>query len=142
VPIGYSDHTSGIDAAVLAAALGARIIEKHFTLDKHYSDFRDHQLSADFADMKELVTRIRRFELMAGVEEKSVQPCEQAMRNAIRRSMVARVDLPAGHVVAPQDIAWMRPGSGAPPGGESQLAGRILSRPLQAGEPFDPESHR
>ena len=57
VTVGYSDHVAGIDAAVAAVALGARVIEKHFTLDKNYSAFRDHQLSADPADMRALVER-------------------------------------------------------------------------------------
>ena len=60
--VGYSDHTLGTEAAVLAVAAGARILEKHFTLDKHQSDFRDHQLSADPAEMDELVRRIRQAE--------------------------------------------------------------------------------
>ncbi len=64
--IGYSDHTLGTEAAVLAVAAGARIVEKHFTLDKHHSDFRDHQLSADPAEMEMLVKRIRRGRVAAG----------------------------------------------------------------------------
>src|SRR6185503_15501956 len=53
--VGYSDHTTGPEACFLAVALGARIIEKHFTLDKHFSDFRDHQLSADPSEMRQIV---------------------------------------------------------------------------------------
>ena len=133
-PVGYSDHTLGIDAPVFAAVLGARIVEKHFTLDKQYSDFRDHQLSADPADLKELVARIRRFEAMAGSESKPLQPCESAMQQAIRRSIVALADLPAGHVVAHSDLSWMRPASRLAPGQEQALTGRRVRRPLLAGE--------
>src|SRR5690606_970215 len=57
--VGYSDHTLGITAATYAVAAGARIVEKHFTLDKNHSDFRDHQLSADPAEMARLVASIR-----------------------------------------------------------------------------------
>jgi N,N'-diacetyllegionaminate synthase len=64
--VGYSDHTLGTEAAVLAVAAGARIIEKHFTLDKRQSDFRDHQLSADPAEMSELIQRIRAAESLLG----------------------------------------------------------------------------
>lgn len=74
--VGYSDHTIGIDAAPLAVALGARIIEKHFTLAHDYSDFRDHQLSATPDEMTELVRRIRQAESMLGEPVKRVQPCE------------------------------------------------------------------
>lgn len=60
--VGYSDHTNGLDAALMSVALGARIIEKHFTLDKHYSEFRDHQLSADPAELKHLISKVRELE--------------------------------------------------------------------------------
>ena len=59
LPAGYSDHTLGVEAAVLAAGLGARVIEKHFTLDHDLSSFRDHKLSADPAELRELVRRVR-----------------------------------------------------------------------------------
>ena len=62
VTVGYSDHTLGIRAAELAVAAGARVIEKHFTIDKNHSEFRDHQLSADPADLKALVVTIREIE--------------------------------------------------------------------------------
>jgi len=133
-PVGYSDHTLGIDAAVFAAVLGARLVEKHFTLDKQYSDFRDHQLSADPAELKDLVARIRRFEAMAGSEGKTLQPCELAMQQAIRRSIVARADLPAGHVLAHADLSWMRPASRLAPGQEHALTGHRVRRALVAGE--------
>ena len=64
--IGYSDHTIGINSCCTAVALGAQIIEKHFTLDKNSSDFRDHQLSADPKDMKELINNIRNIEYSLG----------------------------------------------------------------------------
>ena len=64
--IGYSDHTLGIEAATFAVAAGARIIEKHFTLDKNHSEFRDHQLSADPQDFRLLVSSIRRVEALQG----------------------------------------------------------------------------
>ena len=58
--MGYSDHLLGVDGCYVAAALGAKIIEKHFTLDKNFSKFRDHHLSADPKDLKEMVIKIRR----------------------------------------------------------------------------------
>ena len=64
--VGYSDHTLGIDAAVYSVACGARIVEKHFTIDKNYSEFRDHQLSADPKDLADLVRRIREVETALG----------------------------------------------------------------------------
>ena len=78
--MGYSDHTIGPDAAVVAVALGARIIEKHFTLDNHLSDFRDHQLSADPDEMRETVKRIRETEKML---ERRKEKSKFARRNAL-----------------------------------------------------------
>jgi N,N'-diacetyllegionaminate synthase len=132
--IGYSDHTVGLDASPLAVALGARVIEKHFTLDKHYSKFRDHQLSADPPELRELVLRIRDAEAMLGEGDKDVQPSEREGVEALRRSIVAARDLDLGHVVEVSDLTWVRPGGGMAPGEEGRLVGRALRRALAAGE--------
>lgn len=131
---GYSDHTIGIDAAVLSVALGARIIEKHFTDDKNYSQFRDHQLSADAADLTELVVRVRRAEKLLGDGKKTMKDAERENALKVRRSIVAKRDLERGSVVLPQDITWVRPGGGLAPGEEKQVLGRRLSRAVLQGE--------
>jgi len=131
---GYSDHVIGNEAASCAVAAGARIVEKHFTLDKHRSDFRDHQLSADPHDLRDLVDRIRRVEAMIGSGEKRVQPSEAANRDAIRRSVVITTNQSAGHRLTADDITWTRPGGGLAPGDESALFGRRLVRDLREGE--------
>ena len=136
--IGYSDHTEGIEACVLAVALGARIIEKHFTLDKHYSDFRDHQLSADPPEMKRLVSEVARAETLLGRPEKRMQPCEEPVAKVARRSIAAVADLPAGHVVTPEDLMWIRPAGGLKPGEEGALVGRRLRRAVEAGHQLLP----
>jgi sialic acid synthase SpsE len=138
--VGYSDHTIGIDAAVLSVGLGARIVEKHFTIDKNHSDFRDHQLSADPPELAELVRRIRAAEELLGTGEKTAQECERSLEGAVRRSIVARRDLPAGTVLAWEDLAWLRPGGGMPPGQEHLILGRKLAAACPAGEPIRPES--
>jgi N,N'-diacetyllegionaminate synthase len=132
--IGYSDHTDGIEACVLAVALGARIIEKHFTLDKHYSDFRDHQLSADPPEMKRLVGEIARAQTLLGRPEKKIQPCEEPVAKAARRSIAAIKDLPGGHVLTIEDFMWIRPSGGVRPGDEATLLGRRLRRAVSAGD--------
>jgi N,N'-diacetyllegionaminate synthase len=132
--VGYSDHTLGIEAAVLAVAAGARIVEKHFTLDKNTSDFRDHQLSADPPEMAELVRRIREAESFLGDGRKQRQPSEEAAATALRRSIVARRDLPAGTPLSWADITWVRPGGGIAPGGEIALLGRVLKVPVASGQ--------
>src|SRR5207244_6909442 len=110
--VGYSDHTTGVEACLIAVALGAQIIEKHFTLDKHYSDFRDHQLSADPPEMKRLVDGIAHVTLLLGRPEKRIQPSEVATAQAARRSIAAAADLPAGHRLRLEDLLWIRPAAG------------------------------
>jgi sialic acid synthase SpsE len=132
--IGYSDHTLGIDTSLYAVAAGARIIEKHFTLDKNHSDFRDHQLSAEPEELRRLVQGIRALTLTIGEADKSPQPCEDDLRVAARRSIAAARDITQGSVLVADDLTWLRPGSGLPPGDEHKLLGRATARPLNAGE--------
>jgi len=139
-PVGYSDHTLGIDAALLAVALGARVVEKHFTLSKTQSAFRDHQLSAEPAELAELVRRIRDVRAMLGDGLKVVLPVEEAVAKAARRSIVAKRALPAGHIIALDDLDWLRPGGGLPPGREAALVGRALRRAVAAGDMITPEA--
>jgi N,N'-diacetyllegionaminate synthase len=134
VPIGWSDHTLGPRASLAAAAIGARIIEKHFTLDKNFSAFRDHQLSADPAEMKAIVEGVREIEVLLGRAEKFVQPCEQANAVAARRSIAAARDLTKGHRLTSGDLMWVRPAIGLPPGQEEKLLGRVLSGDKKTGE--------
>lgn len=134
--IGYSDHTSGIDAAALSAALGARIIEKHFTIDKNYSHFRDHQLSADPKEMKELVLKIKEITTLLGKEKKTLQDSEKASLKLLRRTIAASRDLPDGVVIGGDDITWIRSASGLPPGSEHLIIGRKLNQSVKMGEPI------
>jgi N,N'-diacetyllegionaminate synthase len=132
--IGYSDHAVGTDAALVSVALGARIVEKHFTLDGIESDFRDHVLSAAPAEMRELVQRVDAAATMLGVLDKRVQPGEAGNAQPVRRSVAAARTLAAGHVVEASDLTWLRPGGGLPPGQEAVVIGRALVRPVSAGE--------
>jgi N-acetylneuraminate synthase/N,N'-diacetyllegionaminate synthase len=134
VIIGYSDHSLGIEAATFAVAAGARIIEKHFTLDKNHSEFRDHQLSADPQDFRLLVSSIRRVEAMQGSCEITPQACEEGNRAPVRRSIAAALDLAAGTILTAAHITWVRPGTGIPPGEESAVLGRNIIRRLAQGE--------
>ena len=133
VTVGYSDHTMGIEAAILAVALGARIIEKHFTIDKNYSDFHDHQLSADPKDLAQLTKRIKRTVELLGHGKKHPQESEKAVGQKVRRSIVAGRNLDEGTVLSWDDLSWIRPGGGLPPGRENEVLGRILVHPIQLG---------
>jgi N-acetylneuraminate synthase/N,N'-diacetyllegionaminate synthase len=134
VTVGYSDHTLGIEAAVLSVSLGAQIVEKHFTLDKAFSDFRDHQLSTDPAEMTELVRRIRAASELLGDGRIGAGGSQESNRVAIRRSIAAAAELPVGTTLASQHLCWVRPGTHIPPGEEARVLGRQLKRPLRQGE--------
>ncbi len=137
--IGYSDHTLGIEACVAAVALGARILEKHFTIDPVPSDFRDHELSARPEELAELVARVREVETLLGDGAKRPQASEVGIRDAVRRSIAAARDLPEGHRIERGDLVWLRPGGGIAPGREDEVVGRTLLRAYAAGEPFAAE---
>jgi sialic acid synthase SpsE len=130
----------GIEAAVLSVALGARVIEKHFTIDKNHSEFRDHKLSADPAELAELVRRVKEAEAMLGDGVKRVLDCERATVGLVRRTIAAGRDLAEGSEVAAADLVWLRPrGQGLAPGSEDRLVGRRLRRAVAAGQPILPE---
>lgn len=137
--VGYSDHTLGVEACVLAAALGARILEKHFTLRHDFSDFRDHQLSAEPHELAELVRRVQEAEILVGAPRTGLVAAEEDVALAARRSIVAARDLPAGHRLSENDITWLRPGDGLRPGCEGLVLGHALTRSVSAGELVLPE---
>ena len=132
--VGYSDHTSGIEAAILSVALGARIIEKHFTIDNNYSDFHDHQLSSNPTEFKKLVNQVRATEKMLGNGKKSLSDLEFKAEKSIRRSIVAIQNLPVGHKILMEDLDWVRPGDGIRPGNEKNIIGKRLNQDIQKGE--------
>jgi len=134
ITIGYSDHTLGSLASILAVAAGARIIEKHFTLNKKQSDFRDHQLSADPVEMRNLVEQIRETSELMGKEEKNLQNCELENVVSMRRSIAASKIMRTGKIIEVSDLTWVRPGSGIPIGLESDVIGRIVLSDILQGE--------
>jgi sialic acid synthase SpsE len=132
--VGYSDHTLGIEAAVASVGCGARIVEKHFTIDHNYSEFRDHQLSADPKELEEMVGRIRELEVLLGSGRDELCSCETEIRSVVRRSIVAVRDLAPGQVLTMDDITWVRPAGGIAPGSENLVLGRRLKSAVGAGE--------
>ncbi len=132
--VGYSDHTLGIDAAVLAVALGGRIIEKHFTLNKTSQSLRDHQLSADFKDLSELVRRVKEANVLLGDGKLKIEDNEKTIMVQARRSIVAAKNLPKGRKLLGQDLIWVRPSGGLRPGEEHKILGKYLARDIKHGE--------
>jgi len=135
--IGFSDHTLGTNAAIVSVGLGARIIEKHFTIDKNYSDFRDHQISSDPKEMKLLIQSVRDVEKMMGSGDKSPQLPEKDSVKHIRRSIVAKHTLSEGHIFQWDDITWTRPSGGLEPGEEQRINGKRLNQDIQKGEKIE-----
>jgi N,N'-diacetyllegionaminate synthase len=136
IDIGYSDHTIGNVAATIATTLGATVIEKHFTLDHNYSDFRDHQLSCEPDEMKALVKNVRETEKMLGEVNKEVSQCEHDIIPAVRRSIAAKNDLQTGYSIKENDLIWTRPSGGMEPGTENMILGKKLLKNIKQGEPF------
>ncbi len=139
VTVGYSDHTLGLDACLAAVALGARIIEKHFTLSHQHSEFRDHQLSAKPAELRELVERVALVTALVGEPRTGLLAEEEAIAAAARRSIAAAADLSAGRILEAADLTCMRPGDGLAPGRAGELVGRRLRRARAFGEPLSLE---
>jgi len=135
VPVGYSDHTMGIEVSLAAAALGACIIEKHFTLDRNLPG-PDHKASLEPAELVQMVRGIRTVESALGDGIKSPAEEERDTRSVARRSIVAVRDLAAGTQLAPDAIAILRPGTGLPPSAMSRVIGKRLRVNVPAGTPI------
>lgn len=133
LPVGYSDHTLGVTVAPLARALGAAVIEKHFTLDRSQPG-PDHAASLEPGELTMLVRLVREADVVLGSAEKKPTPAEMEMRRAARRSLVLAVDVPAGRPLSREDIVTRRPGTGLPPAALDGLLGRALRRPGHAGD--------
>jgi N,N'-diacetyllegionaminate synthase len=133
-PVGYSDHSIGNLGPISAVSLGACIIEKHFTISKNYSEFRDHQLSADYDDLRSLVRDIRLVESALGESVKSLTSVEVENSVNLRRSVSARHALSAGKLIEDSDLIMLRPGDGIAPEYKSKVLGRILQKEKKIGE--------
>lgn len=107
--IGYSDHTIGINACIAAFVLGARVIEKHFTIDKNFSNFRDHKLSSDFNEMKNLVIAIKSIHKMLGKDRKEKNIKEKAIEKLARRNLYAKKEILKGDRINFSLINFLRP---------------------------------
>ena len=112
--VGYSDHTVGIDVPIAAVARGARVIEKHFTLDKTMEG-PDHRASLDPAELRDMVRAVRRVEIALGDGEKRVADGEAANIEVARKSIVASRRISAGETLTEDNITVKRPGNGLSP---------------------------
>jgi N-acetylneuraminate synthase/N,N'-diacetyllegionaminate synthase len=132
VQVGYSDHTLGIEVPIAAVALGAKVIEKHFTLDKSMPG-PDHIASLDPSELKCMVQAIRNIELAvegSGIKE----PSQSELNNiaVVRKSLHFRKDFPAGHVINVNDLIALRPGFGISPMQIELYIGKKLNYNVEA----------
>jgi len=132
VPVGYSDHTLGIEVALAAVALGACVIEKHLTLDRGLPG-PDHRASLEPDELAVLVRSIRTVEAALGHGRKEPAASEADTAAVARKSLVAARDIPAGTKLTEELIAIKRPGTGLPPAMRSHLVGRTVRTAIPAG---------
>ena len=132
LPVGYSDHTLGVAVSTAAVAMGAVVIEKHFTLDKNLLG-PDHQASLDPQELRTLVAQIRSVEVALGNGIKQPVDSELPIRSLVRRSVSAARNIPAGKVLELSDLCLLRPGIGIEPKFLNDVVGLVASRPLDIG---------
>ncbi len=129
--VGYSDHTTGIEVPVAAVAMGAEIIEKHFTLDKSLPG-PDHRASLDTAELRAMVNAIRNIELAIGDGEKHVSDSERPNIEIARKSIIAARDIKAGEILTEENLTVKRPGNGISPMRWDEVVGSRAIRDFKA----------
>lgn len=134
--VGFSDHTEGVEAGCAAVALGARVFEKHLTLDRGMQG-PDHQASLEPRQMKAYCEALRNVHQAMGDGVKRIMPCERDARNAFRRFLVAARDLPAGTELAASDFVFKKVVDGIAPKHLELLTGRRLVVDVAADSPID-----
>ena len=112
--IGLSDHSLGIEVQVAAVALGANVIEKHFTLNKN-SPGPDHKTSINFLELKRMIKSIRNIEKSLGDGVKKVSSSEKKNINIVRKSIVAKTNIAKGEIFSYENLTTKRPGNGLSP---------------------------
>ena len=136
LPVGYSDHTSGIHVSLAAVARGARVIEKHFTLDRNLPG-PDHKASLEPDELRQLMRQIREVEQALGDGIKRSTASEWKNRDAARRSLVTTKTIKAGEVFTEENLTCKRPGTGVSPSSYWLALGQTATRDYAADEALD-----
>lgn len=129
-PVGYSDHTLGVEVPCAAVAMGACLIEKHFTLDSSKMGW-DNSMAMEPEQFGQMINCCRNVNLALGSKERILSQAELDQRKNMRRSIIAVNDLPAGHVITADDLGAKRPGTGLQPEMMDSLVGRTLSKAVE-----------
>lgn len=127
VNVGYSDHTQGIEIPIAAVALGATVIEKHFTLDRNMEG-PDHKASLEPDELIDMVTAIRNVEQALGTSDKKPSSSETPNKNVARKSIVAKRHIKQGELFTEENITVKRPGNGISPMRWNEVIGAIATR--------------
>ena len=136
IAVGYSDHTTGIEIPIAAVALGATVIEKHFTLDRTLPG-PDHRASLEPAELGEMIAAIRNIECALGDGAKRVTPSEIGNRIVARKSLVAARPIRTGEAFSPDNVTAKRPGSGISPMLWDRVMGQLAPRDFEPDEPIE-----
>lgn len=139
LPVGYSGHEQGLGPSVGSVALGACVVERHFTLDKTLKG-TDHQASLEPQELAQMVSMIREVERAMCVKGKKVFPEEQAAAKKLRKCIVFSRDLPAGHILAEADLTTRSPRVGVSPVHWDEVVGATLKKSVKHEEPVQWES--
>ena len=138
-PVGYSCHVvpiKGMPHVVWAWLFGAKIIEKHFTLDKNLPG-NDHYHAMDYHDLKRVIEKMKFIRRIIGKFEKHYLPSEEISRKYARRSLVAKRHIPKGKLIEKEDITWKRPGTGIPPWMIDFVIGGVALKDIEEDEVLD-----
>jgi N,N'-diacetyllegionaminate synthase len=133
VKVGYSDHTLGIEVSIAAVALGATVIEKHFTLDRNMEG-PDHKASLEPNELKAMVTAIRNVEKALGSSEKKVSASESENINVARKRVVAAKFIAKGEILTEENLTVKRPGTGISPMQWEEVIGKKSPRNFEEDE--------
>lgn len=129
-PIGFSDHSEGIEIPIAAVALGAKVIEKHFTIDKNL-DGPDHKASLESKDFKRMVDYIRNVEKSLGSFEKKISPNEKGIKKLVRKSIVTLTDIKKGQKLKEEMLSIKRPGTGIEPKNLENVIGLVAKKDIK-----------
>jgi N,N'-diacetyllegionaminate synthase len=133
VKVGYSDHTQGIEVAIAALAMGATVIEKHFTLDRNLPG-PDHQASLEPTELKAMIAAIRNIEVALGDGIKRLTPSEARNKPVARKSLVASRTIKVGEIFTAENLTAKRPGTGISPMRWDEFIGQAAQKDYQEDE--------
>lgn len=133
-PVGISDHTQTPFSSVIASAVGASVIEKHYTVDKTLGKSADHWFSVNPEDLKDIVDGCKKIETLKGISEKKVLDCEKETRLYDKRSIVSAVNIKDGEVITKEMLTYKRPGTGIFPKFYKNFVGKKATRDIEQDE--------